>query len=95
MPGHLSHLLLIAHLRVFNETSIAPRDFGQVDESPEERLERLRALAKEKVRELTSQPQRFGVNTGVGADPATYTGPRGGRYTRAQTKDGRPYRRYF
>jgi len=66
-----------------------------MEESPEERRERLRAIAKEKVRKLLSQRQSFGVNTGVGADPATYTGPRGGRYTRAENKDGRPYRRYF
>lgn len=27
--------------------------------------------------------------------PEQRDGPRGGRYTEAQTKDGRPYRRYF
>ena len=27
--------------------------------------------------------------------PMTKRGPRGGRYTEARTRDGRPYRRYF
>ena len=27
--------------------------------------------------------------------PAIKSGPRGGRYTEAKTKEGRPYRRYF
>lgn len=27
--------------------------------------------------------------------PSVYSGPRGGKYTNARTKDGRPYRRYF
>ena len=29
------------------------------------------------------------------APPQPKTGPRGGRYTEAKTKDGRPYRRYY
>jgi len=70
-------------------------DPGPKDESPEERRERLRAIAKEKVREMMAKPQEFGANQGSRVDRNTYTGPRGGRYTRAETKDGRPYRRYF
>jgi hypothetical protein len=64
-------------------------------EPPEGRRERLRAIAKERVRALIAQPQVFGGNQGSGVDRTVYTGPRGGRYTRGDTKDGRPYRRYF
>jgi hypothetical protein len=66
-------------------------------EPPEQRRERLRAIAKERVRALIAQPQSFQLsgNQGSGVDRNVYTGPRGGRYTREDTKDGRPYRRYF
>jgi len=64
-------------------------------EFEEERKERLRRLAKERVQDLLRKPQDFGVNQGSGSDRTIYSGPRGGRYTRAETKDGRPYRRYF
>ena len=30
-----------------------------------------------------------------GTPPYIYKGPRGGKYTKGTTKDGRPYRRYF
>jgi len=66
-----------------------------VAETSEERRERLRALAKQKVRALLAKPQAFGINQGSGVDRTTYTGPRGGRYTQAETKNGIPYRRYF
>lgn len=64
-------------------------------ETSEERRERLRVVAKAKIRALIDQPQVFGQNQGSGADRTTYTGPRGGRYTQAETKNGIPYRRYF
>ena len=64
-------------------------------ETPEERRERLRLIAKERVRALMAKPQEFGANQGATVDRNVYTGPRGGRYMRAQTKDARPYRRYF
>ena len=64
-------------------------------ETPEERRERLLAIAKQRVRALIAKPQSFGTNQGSGADRTTYIGPRGGRYTQAETKDGVPYRRYF
>ncbi len=31
----------------------------------------------------------------INSKPQKKRGPRGGRYTEARTKDGRPYRRYF
>jgi hypothetical protein len=41
---------------------------------------------------------RGGIGIGGSSSPGPSqpkTGPRGGRYTEAVTKDGRPYRRYF
>jgi hypothetical protein len=64
------------------------------EETPEERRARLRALAKQRVQELITG-KNVPMPGSVDTARQVRTGPRGGRYTEAFTRDGRPYRRYF
>lgn len=59
-----------------------------------ERCERLRNIAMERVQELIAGgnvPMPHSMDT----TEQIRMGPRGGRYTEAVTREGRPYRRYF
>ena len=68
---------------------------GNVVPISDERRNELRKLASEKVAKLLSQPQQSLQQDTIVGTLITQTGPRGGRFTEATTKDGRPYRRYF
>ena len=58
-----------------------------------EEAEAVDARLRAGLKEDGSQPEWIGRSNP--ASPAQRTGPRGGRYTEARTKEGRPYRRYF
>lgn len=46
-------------------------------------------------RGIRRTPSRLPLGTSTSGAPSTRIGPRGGRYTEAITREGRPYRRYF
>ena len=55
---------------------------------------KLKAKLLKKQKDRNKNPYKL-IPTTQDAKPEVKYGKRGGRYTEDQTKDGRPYRRYF
>ncbi|EHA60524.1 hypothetical protein [Synechococcus sp. WH 8016] len=66
----------------------------EVKQRKREQDKRNREATREMMRKQ-AEKMDFSPGPSVPSTPAVRTGSRGGKYTEAVTKEGRPYRRYF
>ena len=66
----------------------------EIKQKKREKNKRDAAATREMVRKV-AENMDFSPGQSVPSSPAVRTGPRGGKYTEAVTKEGRKYRRYF
>lgn len=101
--SHKSRKSLRKAARKAQLSELLRRHEEHANRPPEEIKQRKREQDKrdrEATRELVrKQSENMDFSSGhsysLDPDPAVRRGPRGGKYTEAVTKEGRPYRRYF